>query len=176
MVKYICFFCFVSTTVLGQIEFPRNTKGGIEYSEVVDLPHLSKGELHANLIAWLKGYYKSSTVVQKDDDLDGILEAKYMFPVFSDEDRSKKAGFVYYRLEVYFKQGSYRYRVYGLRHADHTDRVGSGGKLEGEEPYCGYRKLKEYAWTNIKTQTDENVKNIISDLKIGMSFVLEKAE
>ena len=176
MFKYICLFCFVSTTVVGQTEFPRNTKGSIEYSEDVELPHLSKGELHANLIAWMENYYKSSNVIQKDDDLDGILEAKYMFPVFSDEDKSKKAGFVYYQMEVNFRQASYSCRIFGLRHADHTDKVGSGGKLEGEEPYCGYRKLKEYAWDNIKKQADESVQQIIFDLKEGMSFVVEKAE
>ena len=156
-----------------QDSFPKDKNNDIVFTEVVK-EELSKGELYANAKAWISTFYKSSRVIKAEDDLDGTINCKSMFQVYSDVEKGKKAGFVNYQMDLFIKDGRYKYRIYALRHVDHTDQVGSGGKLENITPYCGFKKLKESIWMGIKEQSLDNVGQIITALQKGMAYKEEE--
>ena len=175
--KHLLLACLLlSTHVRGQDALPLDEQGNILFTGVIEIPELSKGELYANAKEWISSNYKSSKVIKNEDHLDGVINCKHMFQVFGVSKKGKKAGFVNYQLDLFIKEGKYRYKLHALKHVDHTDQVGSGGILENEEPFCGYKKLKKETWVGIKNQSLENVKEIINSLMKGMSYQEEDQE
>jgi len=173
--KPLLFACLLFTPfVNAQDSLPIDENDQVAFSEVVEVKALSKGELYANAKAWISTYFKSSRVIKGEDDLDGTINCKSMFQVFSDVSKGKKAGFVNYKMDLFIKDNRYKYEIYALKHVDHTDQVGSGGKQENATPYCGFKKLKEEIWISIKEQALDNIKEIITALKEGMAFQEEE--
>jgi len=171
LMKQLLFACLlIASTGNAQEALPKDNNDEIVFAEVVEAKALSKGELYANAKAWISTYYKSSRVINGEDDLDGTINCKSMFQVFSDVSKGKKAGFVNYQMDLFIKDNRYKYEIYALKHVDHTDQVGSGGKLENAIPYCGFKKLKEETWIVIKEQSSDNINEIITALKKGMAF------
>ncbi len=169
--RYIFLLLLFSSTLFAQEELPKGKSGLVEFTEVVEVSGLSKAELYANAKAWFASNYKSPNVIKSEDAMDGKINAKSMFKIMSKPGGTDKGGFVHYILNLEIKQGRYRYTINSLKHSDKTNTIGTGGKLEREEPFCGYEVMSAEMWKGIKELSVEGVKELIENLKKGMAYV-----
>jgi len=174
MKKMLLVLLLLPVLLMAQKELPKDESGKINFTEVVEAKGLSKGELFANAEAWFGSYYRSPKVIQSKDDMDGIIVGKSMFKVYIDIETKDRAGVVKYTIELAIKEGRYKYSIANLKHKDHTDKVGTGGDLENNDPFCGYDKLNAETWKFIKEQAYDNVGVIVENLKKGMAPASEK--
>jgi len=169
--RYIILFLLFSSTLFAQKELPMGTSGLVEFTEVVKVAGLSKGELYANAKAWFASSYKSPNVIKSENDMNGTINAKSMFKIMSKPGGTEKGGFVHYVLNLEIKEGRYKYTITSLKHSDKTNRIGTGGKLEREEPFCGYDVMSAEMWSGIKDLCVEGVEELIEKLKKGMAHI-----
>ena len=169
--RYIFLFLLFSSTLFAQEELPMGKSGLVEYTEVVEVSGLSKAELYANAKAWFKDNYKSPNVIKSEDAMDGVINAKSMFRIMSAPGGAEKGGFVHYVLNLEIKEGRYKYTITSLKHSDKTNTIGTGGKIEREEPFCGYEVMSAEMWKGIKDLSINGVKELIENLKKGMAHI-----
>ncbi|PCH93895.1 MAG: hypothetical protein COB85_06270 [Bacteroidetes bacterium] len=169
--RYFFLFLLYSSSLFAQDELPIGTSGLVEYTEVVDVTGLSKGELYANAKAWFASSYKSPNVIKSEDAMNGTIKAKSMFKIKSKPGGVDEGGFIYYLLNLDIKEARYKYTITGLKHSDKTDKIGTGGKLERVEPFCGYDVMSAEMWKGIKDQAVAGVKELVEKLKKGMAHV-----
>ena len=163
-------FCLVMLHAQAQESLPIGDAGLITFEEVVEVPKMPKGLLFENAKTWFGTYYKSPRVIQSKDAMEGTINAKSMFKIMSELEGDKAGGVINYTLDLKIKEGKYRYTITNLRHTDKTGNIGSGGKLERDEPLCGYKEMKVEQWEGIKTQSQTGVDKLIEALKKAMEY------
>jgi hypothetical protein len=150
----------------------------ITYSEVVTVDSsTSKNELYSRGREWFAKAYKSSTdVLQMDDKESGKIVGKALMQVYHKALGSNyKSGYINYTISLYLKDGRYKYEITNFHHTGQY--VGDGNSIP-DYGVCedminttkktmgmSYQKTFNY----YLTQMDENIKDLILDLKATMS-------
>ncbi|GAB3753853.1 DUF4468 domain-containing protein [Spirosoma pomorum] len=145
----------------------------ITYSEVVEVPSVSKGELFNRANTWLTRAFKGSTkqVIEMEDKESGkvvgrgLIPTQVKIPITGMTD----AGFVSATFTIICKDGKYKYVVDNLTH-EKPDKQNwsSAGALEQKKPKNDkllMRSPSPYEWRAIKEATDENIKKMVAGMK-----------
>ena len=155
-----------------------NLTNKITYSEVVYVDSLAnKEELFSRAREWFAKAYKSSTnVIQMEDKESGKIVGKALMKVYHKALGSNyPSGYINYTISIYLKDGRYKYEVTTFHH---TGQLVSGGNRIPDYGICenminttdktmgmSYQKTYNY----YLYQMDNNIKELISDLKASMT-------
>jgi hypothetical protein len=160
-----------------ELVFPVNEAGKIIYTEVIEMPNLTKDILYTRAYEWFaKSFNDAKNVIQMQDKEAGRLIGKGSF---GDINVSINFGLVgvkgnvNFTISVYLKDGKYKYEITdfvheGVANASNGMIPTNGGALESEKPECGRNYLPLGKWKNIKEQTNERVLALIESLKKAM--------
>lgn len=164
------------------LPFDDDTKR-ITYSEVITVDSsTTKNELYSRGREWFAKAYKSSTdVLQMDDKESGKIVGKALMQVYHKALGSNyKSGYINYTISLYLKEGRYKYEITNFHHTGQY--VGDGNSIPD------YGACEDMINTTKKTmgvsyqktfnyylvQVDQNIKDLISDLKVTMSRKTEE--
>ena len=164
--KTICSFlliALIATPFFAQ-DLPKDEDGQVVYTEVVNVEGKTQDQLLQNAKRWFDQEYKSAKkrVVEGYTVLDNHN--------FTVKKGSKVAGGVNYDIRIMIKDGRYKYEISNLVHKDYEKVVGSGGKLERDEPKDGF---SQKLWDEFKAQANEQALALIKSLKEGMVYTEE---
>ena len=145
------------------------------YSEVVEVKDVTANELHLRCQAWFATYFKDSRNVLVSDNLETGIIANGSIKVEFKSGFMVRTGHVKYRMEIYFKDGRYKFEFKDFFHIDTngTNYPGEGGSLLNEKPECGTFNLIMKDWRTIKEITKTEMSNLIESLKLKMTSPLE---
>jgi len=165
MIKlYTYLLLFLSSSLLiAQDNYPidKDTKL-ITYTEVVQ----EKGtivELHNNAHQWAFSFYKNPYNVVKEDTPNKIL-MRPRFKIMNPPDKKgvkTMAGIVLYTLEIYIKEGRYKYKLSQIEWK-RASRYPIERWLDKSAPTY----LKKYEF--YLKQVDDEAKRVIASLKLGL--------
>lgn len=150
----------------------------LTYTEVVKVDSVYKNELYKRAKLWFVETYNSSKdVLQLDSKEDGILIGKalmeYNPKVFSRSGLTK--GNIKYTIKVFVKEGRYKYKITDFVHDPDGNQYGksSMGLITTEEdcpnPIPMAKKWSNKVWKDIKSQIENKILPLITDLKKGMT-------
>lgn len=162
----ICLIALLCTGFLTNAQdLPTDENGNVVFTEVVEVSGKSAAELMENAKAWFDEYYMSdkNRVIEGETILDNHN--------FKTTKGNKDAGAVNYEIRVIVKDGRYKYEISNLVHKDYANDVGTGGKLEREEPKDGF---SQKIWEDIKAQAKQQAEEAIKSLKAAMTKTPEK--
>lgn len=144
----------------------------VTYSEVVEMPGMSKDTLYARAMNWFKKQYKNPNEVIKEQDASkGSITGVHRFKITKEVPSNKKnepavkndAGLVSYTINIAAKDGKYRYEITKInwKQASHfaIERWMDTQAATYDPAYAGYLE-----------QTDEYMKKLVEDLKKGMTY------
>jgi hypothetical protein len=172
---------FISTA-FGQKETPKlpidSLTSKITYSEVVYVDtSTNRQELFSRGREWFAKAYKSSTnVIQMEDKESGKIVGKASMQVYHKALGSNyPSGYINYTISIYIKNGRYKYEVIDFHH---TGQLVSGGNRIPDYGICeeminttdktmGFSYQKTYNYYLF--QMDNNIKELVSDLKAAMT-------
>ena len=151
-----------------EVSFPLDTVTHlISYTEVVKLTDsTSKNELFSRAKTCFAYVFKSSkNVIQNEDKDAGIIIGKATIKAHaralgSDYD----GGFVNFTITIVCKDGRYKYTITDFVHEGTGSKMPSGGNLENKSVGTWTNRQ----WNLMKSQTDTEVKNLISSIKSEM--------
>lgn len=167
MKKLLLFFVMITLqlTAFSQSQLPvdADTKL-VTYTEVVNMPGLSKKELYKRAEKWFRKYYKNpADVIKENDSLNTTIAGVHRFKITREVKGVKNdAGLVQYSIKVMCKDGKYKYEVSRINWK--------------QASYYGIEKWMDKSagsydpqFESYLAQTDQFVKGLIEDLKKGMN-------
>jgi hypothetical protein len=140
----------------------------ISYTEVVTVnDSSSKDELFSRAKSCFAHLFKSSkNVIQNEDKDSGIIIGKGNIKAHARALGSDyNGGFVNFTITIACKDGRYKYVITDFIHEGTGSEMPSGGNLENESARIWSNKQ----WKIMKSQTDTEIKNLISLIKSEMS-------
>lgn len=175
MKKVLVFLLFAVSTAFGQkYKIDDDTKL-ITYSEVVEVPNVSKDELYLRANTWLSRAFKSAkAVIDVQDKEAGKIIAKgnittiIKVPLVGKQD----AGAVEMTITLQTKDGKYKYTVDNLQHSKPNNTPGnwaSIGPLEQEKAKAGMMvRPSNSEWKDLKEDAFKTIEGMVEDLKKAM--------
>ena len=149
-----------------EVAFPKDSTGKIVYTEVVEMPGVTKDVLYSRAYEWFaKSFVSANNVIQMQDKEAGKIIGKGCYGF----DKNK----VNFTLSIYLKDGKYKYEITDFVHETIMPRGyrghdRNGGALGNEIPECGKWYLNLSLWNKIKWQTKERILSTIESLKKAM--------
>ncbi|KUG09031.1 DUF4468 domain-containing protein [Solirubrum puertoriconensis] len=146
----------------------------ITYTSVVEVPGASRDELFTRASQWVSTAYKSSVSAPQTIDKEGgkIIIQGFTPAKLKALGINSTAGNVTHTLSLYVKDGRYKYEFTNFYHegiALPQGGVSTGGALENAKPACGPMMMLGFHWRSIKEHTDEQVRELISQLTTTMA-------
>jgi len=173
MLKVYSYFVlfFVANTLIAQTTYPIDNESKlITYTEVV--PEEGTATiLHNNAHQWAFSFYKNPYNVVKEDTPNKIL-MRPRFKIMNPPDKKKvktMAGIVLYTLEIYFKDGRYKYKLSDIQWK-RASKYPIERWLDKSAPY--YSKKYDF----YLEQVDKEAKRVITSLKADMKQKKKKTE
>ena len=178
MHKLICSLAIVSCTVVNAQTLPVDpATNQIAYSEVVDVPGVSKADLYVRAGTWFSRTFRSAKSVLELQDKEagklignGSIPVTIKVPIVGATD----AGSVAATITIQCKDGKYKYSFENLTHSRpfgaNTQQWVDGGPLEQEKPKVGMMmRPSKREWSSIKESVDKDIKGMIDGLKKNMA-------
>ena len=168
----ILFFC-QSYFAFGQVKFPVNDKGEIEYTEVVTVDSTSADKLYSRAKLSIAEMFKSAqNVIQNDDPtnkqilIKGSIRADYSW-----NPMATCRAHVDFTMIIFCKDNRFKFSI---KPSDHVFEPscklsGGGGYLLNEKPSCGTFNMPKSYWEEIKLNADKDFKTFIETLKKKMA-------
>jgi hypothetical protein len=181
--KRLLFLTIVSITITyarGQnnvFNFPiDSTTGKITFQDVVQMGSLKKDDLFNKVKLWVINNYPSPKDVINVEDKDiGVLKLK---PQFKRQKKSENLTYdevIYFDLDIYVKDGRYKYIITNLKSSTVTSRSTSIDKNPIEKPFLiskdDTEQMKYYDFR--KTWSDE-IKSDVAGLVASLNTFLVK--
>lgn len=106
---------FFSLSIFAQ-EMPISEDNGmVEYIEVVDVSGASADELYKRAEKWFDEFYPNARSVIEEKEPGKKIFGKHKIDLYADvKGNNLHQGFVNYYIEIGFKEGKYRYKVYNF--------------------------------------------------------------
>lgn len=164
----VCFVCF-SLSAIGQneeLKIPLNSEKQVEYSEVIDMPNLSKAELYKRCKKWFAVAYKSAKdVIQSDteEEIIGKGATNYSF-VLNNYADTFSCG---YTIVISLKDNKYKYKISGLMVTNSVGTAPVENLVSGFQ--TAKKKLAKKACKVQLDSIDANLKALIESLKKAMA-------
>lgn len=165
----LIFFAWAALKPIGQdLPIDPETKH-ITYTGIVEVPAIPKTELYSRATEWFsKNYGSANTVLQVQDKHAGKLIAKAQIkPTVKSVGTVYDAGNVKYTISVYVEDNKFKYKLTDFMHEKGKSVLGNGGELEKATPGCCVMVQKQ--WLRIKSQVDENAKDLVKSLIAAMN-------
>ena len=149
----------------------------ITYTEVVELPNVSKADLYLRANTWFSRAFKSAkNVIDFQDKETGKIIAKGSIGTSIKMPLSPRveSGNISFSMTIICKDGKYKYMLDNLNHsAPLTTGTGtwiSIGSLEQEKAKAGLMNRPSiYEWRELKVDADIKIKELLLDLKKNMA-------
>lgn len=168
MKQFIFAIILFPSICFSQIDsLPRNEKGTIEYSSVVEVPNIDAKVLYSRAKLFMANAFVSSNdVTQLNDDEAKSIVGKGNFKVVLKEPMigTYEFGHVKFSVNIQAKDNKYRYIISDFIHVDHQKNSGSGGSLENEKPACGTMLMSKKRWARLKGYSHSRTQKLISQL------------
>lgn len=154
-------------------DLPTNSETGLfSYSEVVEVPSVSKAELYKRALAWANTYFKNPTdVIREKNEETGEILCKARFRIMNEAGKdgvATNAGDVMYSLAISLKDGKYKYEL-----TKFNWQQKSAFPIERWKDINSPSFIPAYAY--YLKQADDKAKEITSSLKKGMLATEKKA-
>ena len=156
-----------------------NLTNKITYSEVVYVDSLAnKEQLFSRAREWFAKAYKSSTnVIQMEDKESGKIVGRALMQVYHKALLSSNmpSGHINYTISIYLKDGKYKYEVTDFYHTgqmfNNVVGIPDYGSCENmlNTIHKTMGKPSQKIYNSYVYQIDDNIKNMISDLKASMT-------
>lgn len=145
------------------------------FSEVVEVKDASANDLHLRCKSWFATSFKDSRNVLVSDNIETGMIANASIQVNFKSAMMMRTGHVKFRMEIYFKEGRYKYELKDFTHEDTngSNYPGEGGSLTNEKPSCGTISMTMRDWKIIKEITGGEVTALIESLKTKMNSQIE---
>ncbi len=160
---FTLFLIFLCIDVKGQ-----DTNLAKAYSEVMVLTDpASKDELFSRAKSSFAHLFRNSQKVIQNEDKDaGIIIGKGNIKAYARTlGKDYDAGYVNFTLTIACKDGRYRYTITDLVHQGTGSNMPSGGSLENTSAHSWTDKQ----WNLMKSQINDNIKGLISSIKLDMN-------
>ncbi len=156
-----------------KIEWPLNESGKVQFTEVVPMEGRTKDELFSAAKAWFTGFYADqSEEIYMNDRYEGKLAGQFnMFIEIDMYGKQANAGAIAYNMQLFVKEGKYKYNISGIEHEANRSRLGTAGAIENDVPECGTRNMQQRYWDDIKKQAHTRFVEMVGGLKEGMNKV-----
>ena len=132
----------------------------VTYTDVIQVPGITKDSLYNVAMEWMKKFYKSpSQAIKSQSKEDGVIEIKHQFQLTRDEKgQTVKAAQINYYLTLQFRDGRFKYTI---------------TKIHVEGPsYFGIEK-----WINEENfAKDENVTGYLVQIEDFMNKLTESLD
>lgn len=161
-----------------EIIFPKNDAGKIVYTEVVEMPNVTKDALYSRAYEWFTKA-NPKNVIQMQDKESGKIVGEGQWDAYEIKwnimgMRSGVPGSIHFTISIYLKDGKYKYEITNFRHEGFyvhgTDRlICNGGLLEAEVP-DNHGTISQKNWLHIKEKTHADAINFIESLKKAMTI------
>lgn len=155
------------------VEFPINSNGEIEYTEVVFVDSTSSDNLYSRAKMCIAESFKSAKDVVQNDDaftkqilIKGNIKADYSWNPLA-----VCPGFINFTMTVFCKDNRYKYSV---KPENHLFGIGckvsgtGGGSLLNEKPSCGTFNMPKSYWIDIKSKANKEFRVFIEKFKKEM--------
>ncbi|MBK8416247.1 MAG: DUF4468 domain-containing protein [Bacteroidetes bacterium] len=154
-------------------DLPTNTETGLfNYSEVIEVPSVTKAELYKRALAWANTYFKNPTdVIREKNEETGVILCKARFRIMNEADKdgvATNAGDVMYGLTISLKEGKYKYEL-----TKFNWQQKSAFPIERWKDINSPSFIPAYAY--YLKQADDKAKEITASLKKGMLTTEKKA-
>lgn len=147
----------------------------ITYSEVIEVPNVTKDELFLRANTWLSRAFKSAKAVIDFQDKEagkiiakGNVSAIIKVPLVG----KQEAGIINLTITIQTKDGKYKYTVDNLQHSKPLGTPGtwaSIGPLEQEKAKAGMMvRPSQGEWKDLKEDTFKTIEGMVEDLKKSM--------
>ncbi len=143
------------------------TSNKINFNEVVKVNESTKAnDIYDRAFAWVQS--KKYKMISSDK-ASGTIVCEATAPVVYPGPRvgMNDKGIVKFIITISAKDGRYRYEMTNFKH-EGAGGKGNGGNLELAKAECGKYVLPDAGWAKIKKDTPAIVKDIITDLKVGI--------
>jgi hypothetical protein len=177
MKKPLVFFLFAISSAFGQkYKIDEETKL-ITYSEVIEVPSVTKDELYRRANLWLSKAFRSGKAVTdlQDKEAGKIIAKGYVgttikVPLIGKQD----AGNIRITIAIDVKDGKYRYIIDNLTHeaplATNQGKWFSVGALEQEKSKGGLGlRPSNSEWRELKENVFKSIEELTESLKTGMT-------
>lgn len=159
---------FILSLSLSTIAFSQNLPiyektGKVTYTEVPAVEGVKPSESYKVMKDWMAKNNIKITSDVTNDNLEADGSYKIFYPAV--KGGTMNEGKVSYKLQMFFKDGRYKYVVTDFVH---TSDKGNGGKLENQSAECGSGKMSAKAWVIIKTKTNSMSKDLVKSFKAAM--------
>lgn len=110
---------FLSLSIYAQDMPVSEDNGMVEYIEVVDVDGVSADELYQRAEKWFKEFYPNAGSVIETKESGKKIFGKHKIDLYADvKGNNLHQGFVNYYIEIGFKEGKYRYKLYNFYKLD----------------------------------------------------------
>lgn len=146
-----------------------------KFGEVVEVKDINANDLYLRCKSWVDTSFKDSKNVISSASAETGIIANGTFAVEFKSAMMWRTGHVKFRIEVYFKDGRYKYEIKDFYYVDTngSDYPGEGGSLDNEKAACGTIGFIKRDWDRVKEIVRERTTLMISDLKIKMTSPIE---
>jgi hypothetical protein len=170
---FLILFFSQSYFAFGQVKFPVNGKGEIEYTEVVNIDSTSADKLYSRAKMSIAEMFKSAqNVIQNDDAtnklilIKGNIQADYNYNF----NIGHCNGLVNFTMTLFCKDNRYKYSLIPSFHECSGCNFNcSGGDLLNEKPACGGMSMTKAKWDEIRTKVNSDFFVFIESLKKKMA-------
>lgn len=157
---------------------PKDETGKIVFTEVVEVPNVTKDQLYSRAYEWFaKTFNSAQNVIQMQDKENGKIVGKGIFDEMNASGTLGMGGvkgYAKFTISIYLKDGKYKYEVADFVHegiwiGEPYGSPSNGGALENEKPDCGRNVISLGKWEKIKIKVDERTLLLIESLKKAMA-------
>lgn len=162
-----------SLYTMGQVKFPVNESGEIEYTEVIIVDSTSADKLYSRAKMGIAELFKSAqNVIQNDDAVNKqILVKGNVKADYSWNPLSNCPGHIDFTMVILCKDNRYKYILTPSNHVFEPSckLTGGGGNLLSEKPSCGTFNMPKNYWEEIKSKANTDFLTLIDLLKKKMA-------
>lgn len=172
-------FIFATISAFGQVQFPINENGEIEYSEVVRVDStISADQLYSRAKMVIADLFNSAqSVIQNDDATNKQILVKGKISADYSWGMASAPGHVDFTMTIFCKGGRYKYSIKPQQHtASYRGTNYNGGSLLNEKPDCGTFNMPKSYWEKIKINADATFKSFTTTLKQKMNENSQKED
>ncbi|MFN8347473.1 MAG: DUF4468 domain-containing protein [Spirosomataceae bacterium] len=172
---FLLLLCFSGIAFCQKYKIDEDTKL-ITYSEVIEVPNVSKDELYLRANTWLSRAFKSAKAVIDVQDKEAgkiIAKGNVMTIIKVPLVGKQEAGAVEMTITIQTKDGKYKYTVDNLQHSKPFNTPGnwaSIGPLEQEKAKAGMMvRPSNSEWKDLKEDAFKSIESMVEDLKKAMN-------
>lgn len=159
-----------------KIYIPKNANNFAEYTEVIEIPNMTKAKLFISSLEWFNKTYNSGKAVIQTSDKDGgmiIGNANSKNVIYNNMGIRKDGGYFSYTISVYCKDNKYKYVIDNITYNKGEMALKSGANLAEAFPsnwtgWIGDNKQTRREWESFQNQANNYFTFIIENLEAHM--------